>query len=265
MIRNMSGLLPLPKHTDIREEYTYKTSSIIQGEPYWDHTRVDVYREAHGGELIYSYERNYPMALTFEPFRQYRDGEWHDYALISPEYTRFQVLDLESCTIVAKEPFPVFSQSRFDALQAKANGGDLAAARSLKGEYPGKEHPEWGFCPMEFYVPDLNEYYSNNYTYIAQQVEGKSVEDYQMLIGNHGFYLGCVWGDDTSAKLRHIDLSKISEGIVTSDDRFGYFEYDGGRLKDSIRVYNTDNTIVVPRLAMLDVLTGKDLSREDFS
>jgi len=39
-----------------------------------------------------------------------------------------------------------------------------------------------------------------------------------------GFVSGCRWGDDTSWKIRFLDLSKVKDGIVVADDRLGYVE-----------------------------------------
>ena len=35
---------------------------------------------------------------------------------------------------------------------------------------------------------------------------------------------GCYWGDDSSWKIQHIDVSRIDEGIIVRSDRFGYIE-----------------------------------------
>jgi hypothetical protein len=68
-----------------------------------------------GGRVVASYDRNYSMLQTFEPFRQ---GDRH-YALVSRFYTGTTVLDLATGEIVAEE-----------------------------------EHSGSGFCPVGFYVPD---------------------------------------------------------------------------------------------------------------
>jgi hypothetical protein len=41
---------------------------------------------------------------------------------------------------------------------------------------------------------------------------------------NFGFICGCVWGDDRSWKIRYVDLSQVSDKILTISDKFGYFE-----------------------------------------
>src|SRR5215468_2142410 len=53
----------------------------------WDSSAVEVFRRidsAVGLQKVGEYVRNYAMLQTFEPFRQ----SGHDYALISPNYTR---------------------------------------------------------------------------------------------------------------------------------------------------------------------------------
>lgn len=47
--------------------------------------------------------------------------------------------------------------------------------------------------------------------------------------GLFGFVWGCYWGDDTSWKVQHLDLSRVQEGIIARDNRFGYVELATGR------------------------------------
>ncbi len=47
---------------------------------------------------------------------------------------------------------------------------------------------------------------------------------YEQPSGQYGFVFGCVWGDDSSMKVQYLDLSRITEGILVRDDRFGYVE-----------------------------------------
>ena len=79
--------------------------------------RVEVFRRddpAGAREKIYEYQRNYRMLQTFEPFRQ---GS-RSFALMSSDYTRTSVLDLDTGRVIAEEP------------------------------------ADSGFCPVGFYVPD---------------------------------------------------------------------------------------------------------------
>jgi hypothetical protein len=64
---------------------------------------------------VTSYDRNYAMLQTFEPFRQ---GA-RFFALVAPDYTATSVLDLQTGQIIASE-----------------------------------EPSPGGFCPVGFYVPD---------------------------------------------------------------------------------------------------------------
>ncbi len=86
----------------------------------------------------------------------------------------------------------------------------LPDCKSVAGENP----TSFGFCPVDFYVP------------WNPKIGWK---------GQHGFVAGCVWGDDSSWKIQYLDLSKIDQGILVRDDRFGYIELQNQQnLKDAI-------------------------------
>lgn len=71
-----------------------------------------------------------------------------------------------------------------------------------------------GFCPVAFYVPGKE----------AFNTDG-SMPKAEVCAGQFGFVSGCYWGDDCGGwKCQYIDLSKLSEGVVTQDERLGYFE-----------------------------------------
>ncbi len=70
----------------------------------------------------------------------------------------------------------------------------------------GEEPYSLGFCPTGFYVPFNKE---------------------QGINGDFGFMCGCVWGDDSSWKIRYVDLSKLPESNISIDSRFGYIELLG--------------------------------------
>jgi hypothetical protein len=73
--------------------------------------------------------------------------------------------------------------------------------------------------------------------------------------GQWALYSGCHWGDDSGGwKLRYIDLSRISEGIVTSDERFGYIQL-AGNLQD-IYYYHDGDKITIPVELTANVNTG---------
>ena len=42
--------------------------------------------------------------------------------------------------------------------------------------------------------------------------------------GDFGFVWGCVWGDDSSWKVHHLDLPSVHDGVIRRDDRFGYLK-----------------------------------------
>jgi len=109
----------------------------------------------------------------FHPFSH----KGKDYALYSPDHTCSRVLALPSCEDV-----------------------DGEISHSL------------GFCPVDFYVPTLEDFPYNKYL-------GRPEPDEYPF----GFVSGCIWGDDRSWKLQFVDFKNLDEGKVTFDDRLGYF------------------------------------------
>jgi len=86
---------------------------------------------------------------------------------------------------------------------------ELPSCKDLGGEEPDG----FGFCPVAFWVaPDAA----------------------------FGLVSGCIWGDDSSWKLRYIDLSKVSEGKLDISDRFGYVEL-ADSLPDDVVSYDPDD------------------------
>lgn len=201
----------------------------------WDGSVVAVLDR---GEQIGSYRRNYPSFAedTFAPF-QLPDGRWM--ALYSPDYTCTRLLSLPGCEDVGGEP------------------------------------PDGcGFCPVELYVPAyrvgsysmvhewragqrVDPYVQRHETILWPGDEGEAAEFQRRAAEEaeagpdtgkaHGFALsevrwcpfgfvaGCFWGDDSSWKIEHLDLSRAGEGIVTRSDRFGYAEMPHNmRLRDAV-------------------------------
>jgi len=106
-----TGLWQPPAQPKPRDRYTTRVTTAKQ-RGRWETVHVDV---LDGETVIASYDRNYRMLRTFEPFRQ---GD-RAFALISAHYTATSVMDLHTGQIVAAE-------------EPAANG----------------------FCPVGFYVPD---------------------------------------------------------------------------------------------------------------
>lgn len=225
----------------------------------WPRGEVVVEALANGEwQEVYRYTRNYSMRKTFHPFRQLQDGRWHDYALISPRYTSFEVLDLESGEVVASRPDPVNKE--------------------------GKVVPGAGFCPMEFRVFDWYETIYKEYREDCDTPQAIWDSDVEFMMkfaavrtskvrafmenftGQWGLVAGCVWGDDTSKKVRFIDLSRISEGVVVEDERFGYLELPySGTLEDSVTIMeDIPGRITVDNPVTFDISEGKKVFGHGF-
>lgn len=106
-----------------------------------------------------------------------------------------------------------------------------------------------GFCPVDFFVP-------NTYDHLGDP--GEELQE-----GSFGFVAGCYWGDDSSWKIRYLDLSEIDKGIVKNEERFGYISMPCGdiRLKDIIDFDNFSlddyQDIYIAQPIAFNLLTGK--------
>ena len=149
------------------------------------------------------------------PFEVFRQNEKR-FALMSTHYTATSVIDLQTGVIIASE---------------EANGH--------------------GFCPVGFYVPDWYDVHDNSIVPGSKYWHKRNEEP----SGKYGFVWGCVWGDDTSWKLQYLDLSKIQEGIISRDERFGYVELANisAKPQDFINVYTDMNTIEVATWQRFDL------------
>lgn len=183
------------------------------------------------GDPVAEYRRNYrAMYSTFEPFRQRIDGQWRDLALISDSYVRTAVLDLHSGQVIATQAPPMVD---------------------------GEPRPAFGFCPVEFYVVDFWD--RTDGTVLPDSKYWKTGREEQF-DGTFGFVAGCVWGDDGSWKLQHLDLSRIDEGVVVGDDRFGYVQLPHGlTLAEAVSVYADQGSLRVSAAVEIefDLRTGE--------
>jgi hypothetical protein len=177
----------IPSRPKPRDKYFVTLSAKPNRPGTWDSTHVKVFRRSPStddSQPICEYDRSYAMLQTFEPFRQ-RNRE---FAMISQDYTRAAVLDLDSGTVIAEE------------------------ART--------DPPRNGFCPVGFYVPDWWDLHDDS------EIPGSEhwCADDEWPTGDFGFVWGCCWGDDSSWKVQYLDLTRVQQGVIRRDDRFGYVE-----------------------------------------
>lgn len=205
--------------------FSIKATEVETKPGYCSHFNVEVFKD---GVLLGGYERNYSSYAvdTFYPFQH--NGKW--YALYSKDYTATRVALLED--------------GKFE-------------------DWAGEESNDFGFCPVEFYVPKAVLYdgyrfqlkceteSSKYYTFkgaiwdntkefnLEEDLKDKVVTEDQVnewgnsefgrknarvAYANFGFLCGCIWGDDSSWKLRYIDFSELENKVLKIKERFGYFE-----------------------------------------
>ena len=117
----------------------------------------------------------------------------------------------------------------------------------------GGETPKsMGFCPIDYYVPCFDD---------------TAAEEHDLLYVDCGFVAGCVWGDDSSYKIQFLDLSRVREGIMTRDDRFGYIVLpEKISLADAVSTHLYDpqpdpgpgQQIAIAVQRSFDIRTGRD-------
>jgi len=188
---------------DEREKIPYKArvaESIANAPGTWNYTKVEILDSED--KVIGSYERNYPSHAenTFAPFTL--DGEnW--YALYSKNYTAVRIMELPSCKDIG-----------------------------------GQENDGFGFCPTELFVPIISvSTYKGTFRIDRLNEDWPKFDSHINKFHTKAFVLGCIWGDDTSWKLRTIDLNKAIKGEVVSEEQFGYLEIFHSCSAKDIEVY----------------------------
>ena len=228
-------------------EYPYFTAKAIheeRGPGRWPSCEIGLFQhDADGQERqIGSYRRNYSFLKTFWWFRR---GARH-FALYSPNYAATRAME-------------IFPGSGF---------------KDLGGEEPHSQ----GFCPAELFVPDCREYVSEQFSGPGNRVvdwgnplasfpanceftknpekhrgrrnqapESGEEKDYESgwvkFPSDHGFVAGCVWGDDSTWKIQYLDLSRVEEGVIRREERFGYIELPRSvSLRDAIDMEDLHET-----------------------
>lgn len=185
--------------------FIIETSPIENRPGTWNSTKVSIYRDEN---LIGEYIRNYSNygQQTFYPFKQ--GEEW--YALYSANYTVTRVMKLHDTHIE---------------------------------DWCGEDENVNGFCPVEMYIPRYTTTMVNESKYYTVDCTS-SIDDFKEELNNNlskldycdfGFLCGCVWGDDSTWKIRYIDLSQIPNKILHILEKFGYWEMPNGfTLKDCV-------------------------------
>lgn len=162
---------------------SYKlVAKSVHPKGYWGHSEISIFA-ANGffKRRLGGYTRNYPYhgLLTWYPFSR---GS-RDYALYSRDYTSTRLMELPSC-------------------------------KDIGGEEPSSG----GFCPVEYYIPEIHGYERVPDPNKEGSFTGRAVKEPAQV----AFVAGCIWADDSSWKVQCFDISQVESGIITRDERFGY-------------------------------------------
>lgn len=223
---DVTGLFEIPMEMSPRERFTLEATPVENGKGYWSYRDCTV-KDEQTQEIVARWTYRYSMRPPFEPFRQ---GD-RFYALMATDYTRTSVIDLHTGEIIATE-----APEYYDEAKTKTGAG---------------------FCPVGFYAPDWWDIHDGSIK-PGTRFWNKDMEKPD---GTYAFVWGCYWGDDSSWKVQYLDLSKISEGKVLRDDRFGYVELAtiSPKAEDFIRIYDEQVTFAVWHTYGLN---GEDLTKK---
>lgn len=251
-----------------------KIADIPNGPGYWNSILVGVF---DGERQIGEYKRNYATLFdTFFPFE--KNGRW--FALYSRDYMYTRVMSLPDCVDLGGE-----DKTNVEYKDHFCPTGyyvpELTLPANLREDDPkpvvaNHDSAKWAtIVGNRYYWPDDKD--GQNYSpereaeYLAERERSHAASrewhdrhPYVTQSAPFGFVSGCVWGDDSGGwKLRYLDLSRVDEGVIRKDSRFGYIELPGCSLREAISVIEFDSVeesqIMIPVMQRFD-LSGKRCS-----
>lgn len=108
--------------------------------------------------------------------------------------------------------------ARWTREEAEEKLAEYVASQTARGRPPERFWVEERRVETDFEIPPLpapRDLYTVKAEPLTQPGEWTPAGDF-------GFVWGCMWGDDAGWKVQYLDLSRINEGVITRDDRFGY-------------------------------------------
>lgn len=196
------------------------------------------------GEEVFSFNRRclaYARS-TCRLFVQYdqHDDTDHWCVAFSDEYTRLSMVDLVTGRRV-DEPWPM-----------DADGLDCR---------------DMGFCPIDVRMMDMSDLlvdrrhgHMHHRRSVPEQADrwvkmiqlSEDMCDHALMhTGSWGLEAGYFWGDDATDKIRRIDASRLRQGILSCDQRYGYIELDEHATLQDVLV--TPDQLVIPSIRRVDL------------
>lgn len=186
----------------------YRARRDPNGTPLMETVTIEK-REDSGWVEIYAYERcPSSYASPFHPFRQWKDGVWRHYGFITPGRFGFSVLDMESGTVIP-----------------------------LWNPRPMRRWEMQSFVAHQFWTYDFKPSYSDSDdslpAIIAEEGSDYEVSKYDLdeleAFNNQFAIVSGSYQHDVGLEesVKYIDLSRLDEGIMTSDQRFGNIDISG--------------------------------------
>lgn len=272
------GHVPDPRSDTARKlgEYpffTARTVRDIERNGVWKTCEVGVFQHTsdEAETLIGTYERNYAFLETFWWFRR---GPRH-FALYSSDYTATRVMEIVPGKgfkdIGGEEP----ESSGFCPVEFFVPDCREYISQEFSG--PGAGVTDWN-SPLDS-LPLASEFTKEAATHRGRPKlrgpdghflqaehgwvwgeEGDYESGWIKYPADHGFVAGCIWGDDSSWKIQHLDLTHVEEGLLTRTERFGYIELPRSvHLREAIHIWGLPKSprVEVAVSTRWDLRTGK--------
>jgi hypothetical protein len=279
----------------IRDEDGYKwkgpvfsadvVEKIDNGKAFWDYVTVGVYQQDEKDgpkKLLGTFERNY--STNFRNFSWCRKGN-RFFALYSPKYTCTRVMEIfpgEGFKDIGGEESIVVEDSYKNSnfcptdLYILPLTEYVSEAHHVPNKYKdwakllenfpaGTYKSEFSASPerQSLYYPDgkrMRAYKSKDKYEWVYGPERPMESGFVHLPPKHAFVAGCVWGDDSTWKIQYIDVSRIDEGIIKREERFGYIELPSHlTLKKAIELEEDGDRLSISITLTFDINTGNPL------
>ena len=274
------------------KEYPSFTAKVIEkidnGKGYWNYLDIGVFQQDVTGQEPYQigqYRRNY--SSFYNTFSVTRKGDNY-FALYSPSYTTTRVLEITpgvGIKDIGGEddpdgagfcPTDLYIPTLREFVSENYTCGPSGKIKdwahlldfypsgtrigSLDGKSPGRTKIEYEDGRA------VRAYIGDEYKWVWGPQKDFAF-GHVVLPPKHAFVAGCHWGDDSSWKIQYIDVSRIDEGIIVRDDRFGYIELPSGlSLKKAIDMEDleeSDGRIKIAVDLKFDIKTGGIIDWDD--
>ena len=277
------------KTSDFPSFSAREITPIDNGPGYWNSLNIGVYQHDSKDaepQLLGTYKRNY--SVQYNTFDWTRKGDRY-FALYSPDYTSTRVMEIfpgsgfkdiggegpDGSGFCPVDLYIPMIREYVNEQYHSGDGGKIKDWSRLLDYFPPGSRYYAGAGSVgrqQLHYPDgrrIQAYLDDGHMHWVYGPEREFGQGYVIYPPEHAFVAGCIWGDDSSWKIQHIDISRIEEGIIQRDERFGYIELPPGlTLKQAILMSDfaeSGGRLQISLSLQFDMATGGVLDWNDFA